>query len=101
VKDCTYLGIILTNKNKLRPEIEKRITIANTAYCVFLRSLKSHKILRAERVKIFKTLIRPVATYEAEFWTWNKDIAKWLATFERKVLRGMCGGIKLNENWRK
>jgi len=41
-----------------------------------------------------------VATYEAEFWTWNKDIAKWLGTFERRILRQMFGGIKVNENWR-
>jgi hypothetical protein len=30
----------------------------------------------------------------------NKDIAKLLATFERKFLRTF-GGIKVNENWRK
>jgi hypothetical protein len=28
-KDYTYFGIILTNKNELRPGIEKRITNAN------------------------------------------------------------------------
>ena len=39
--------------------------------------------------------------YGAESLTLNKDIVKWLATFERKVLRRMFGGIKLNENWRK
>jgi len=26
-----------------------------------------------------------VATYGAESWTVHKDIAKWLATFDRKV----------------
>ena len=31
---------------------------------------------------------------------WIK-IAKQLATFERKLLRRMSGGIKVNENWRK
>ena len=30
-----------------------------------------------------------------------KDVAKGLATFERKVLRRMFGGIKVNENWGK
>jgi len=25
VKDCTYLGTVLTNKNELRPEIEKKL----------------------------------------------------------------------------
>jgi len=32
VKDYTYLGTILTNKNKLKPEISKIITNANRAY---------------------------------------------------------------------
>jgi hypothetical protein len=31
----------------------------------------------------------------------GKDFAKRLAAFERKVLRKMFGGIKVNENWRK
>jgi hypothetical protein len=31
----------------------------------------------------------------------NKFIDKWLAAFERKVLRIMYGGIKVNEKWRK
>jgi hypothetical protein len=39
-----------------------------------------------------------VATYGAESWTLNKDIAKWLETFERKVLRRLFGGIKGTEN---
>ena len=55
----------------------------------------------AEKIKICKTLIRPVAIYRAESWTLNKDISKWLAIFERKVLRGMCGTIQVSENWKK
>jgi hypothetical protein len=42
-----------------------------------------------------------VATYRAESLTCNKDIAKWLAAYERKVLRRIFGGIKINENRRK
>jgi hypothetical protein len=41
-------------------------------------------------------VIRQGATYGAESWTLNKDIAKWLATFDRKDLRRMSGGIKIN-----
>ena len=43
VKDYTYLGTILTNKNGLRPVIGKRITNANRAYYAFLCLLKSRK----------------------------------------------------------
>jgi hypothetical protein len=35
---------------------------------------------------MFKTLTKPVATYRAEYRTLSKDIAKWLAAFERNVL---------------
>ena len=47
------------------------------------------------------TLIQSVATYGAEPGTLNKDIAKQLAAFERKVLRRMSGGIMVNKNVRK
>jgi hypothetical protein len=101
VKDYTHLGRVLKNKNELRPEIEKRITNANRAYYALLPVLKNQLVLRAEKVKIYKTLIRPVVTYGAESWTLNKDIAKGLAVFERKILRRIFGTIKVNENWRK
>jgi len=31
----------------------------------------------------------------------NKDVAKRLAAFERKVLRRMFGGTEVNGNWEK
>jgi len=54
-----------------------------------LSPLKNQSGLRAEKIKVYKTLIRSVATYGAESWTLNKDIAKRLATFDTKVLRRM------------
>jgi hypothetical protein len=60
VKHCMYLARILTNNNELRPEIEKRITNANTAYEI-CPLLKSQSVPRAEKTKIYKTIIRPMA----------------------------------------
>ena len=64
--------------------------------------VQSQSVLRAKikKIKIFKTLIRPVARNRAESWILNEDIAKRLANFERKVLRRMFGGIEVNGNWR-
>jgi len=84
-KDYTYLGKILTNKNKFRPETEKRITNANRAYYALLPLLNSQSVIRVENIKICKTLIRPVATYRAKAWTKNKDITKLLVAFEVKL----------------
>jgi hypothetical protein len=60
-----------------------------------------YPLLRAEIIKMFRTLIRPVETYTAEFWTLDKDISEWLATTEGRVLRRMFGGFKVKENWIK
>jgi hypothetical protein len=46
-------------------------------------SNKGQSIFRAEKIKIYKTLIRPVATYRAESWTLHKDIAKQLAALKK------------------
>jgi hypothetical protein len=48
-----------------------------------------------------KGSIKPVAIQAAESLTLNKGNAKRPNSFERKFLRKMFGGIKLNENWRK
>ena len=100
MKDCICLGTILTDKNELGSEIEKELQM-QIEHIALLCLLKSHKVLRAEKIKIYMTLKIPVVIYKAESWTWNKDIANWLGTFESKVLRQMFGGIKVNENWRK
>ena len=92
VKDNTHFGTILINKNELWPETEKRITYANRKYYALLPLLNSQSVLREEKIKICKTIIRPVATYRAKSWTMNKDIY----ICEREVLRWMLGGIKTN-----
>ena len=98
VKGYSCLGTVLTSKKELRPEIEIRITNLKRVYYALLPLLKSPSVLRAEKIKICKTLIRPMATYGAESWTLNQDIAKQLATSDRKGLRIIFGGIKVHEN---
>jgi len=55
----------LSGNNELRPEIKKIITNANREYYALLPVLKGQSVLSAEKIKICKTLIRPVATYGA------------------------------------
>jgi len=52
VKDCTYIGKILTSKTEPRPEIKKN-TNANRAYYALLPPLESQSVPRAEEIKIY------------------------------------------------
>jgi hypothetical protein len=56
---------------------------ANKAYYALHPLLKSQSVLRAEKIKICKTLISLVATYGVVSWALNTDIAKcWLLSRE-------------------
>jgi len=59
--------------------------IANKTYHGLLRHLKSD-ITRKTKSQIYKTLIKPVLTYESETWTLSKNDERLLAIFERKIL---------------
>ena len=84
----------LTNKTEFRPDNEKWITNTSRDYNALLPLLKRQSTLRAEKIKICKTLIRRVATFGAESWTWNKDIDKRLPTFNGRVFRRMLVDLK-------
>jgi hypothetical protein len=63
-------------------------------YYVLSTSTKETSSTQSRNKKNLKTLIRQVATYQAESWTLNKDIANgWLLSKEKW---GVCGWQK---NW--
>ena len=99
-RNFTYLGTVINNKNIISEEIDKRIMIANRAYYANSKILKSRLISHNTKMKIYKTLIRPVATYGAEAWTLTTKDATKLKTLERKVVRRIYGGINENGLWR-
>ncbi|KAJ4450459.1 hypothetical protein ANN_01884 [Periplaneta americana] len=100
VKEFTYLGSILTANNDLRNEVQRRINLANRAYYSLLPIVKNKIISREIKIKIYKTLIRPIITYGTETWVLNKNTCKQLAVFERKILRRIFGAIETVDGWR-
>jgi hypothetical protein len=86
VSEFKYLGNIIENKNRNDKGITKRIQAGNKAYYANLQMLKSKRISRRSKLRIHKTLIRPIVTYGAETWTLKDKEENALRRFERKVL---------------
>jgi hypothetical protein len=60
---------MINNGNRNHNCIKERIQAGNRAYFANLSILKSKIISRAAKIQVYKTLVRPVATYRAETWT--------------------------------
>ena len=57
-------------------------------------------IAQSIKIRLYKTIIRPVMTYGAETWTLTSKMEKMLMTWERKILRKIYGPTKENGQWR-
>ena len=69
---------------------------------IILGSLrKSRALIRSSKLKIYKSLIRPIVTYGCEAWTLTNQDEQYLRIFERRIFRKIFGPVK-NENvfWR-
>jgi hypothetical protein len=52
-------------------------------------------------MKIYKSLIRHVATYECEAWTLTNQYEQYLRIFERRILREIFGPVQNEDGyWR-
>lgn len=103
VNEFIYLGSLVTNDNEMVAEVQRRIQAANRCYFGLVPQLKSRVISRTTKLRLYKTLIRPVLTYGSETWTLTKALEEDLRRFERKVLRRILGGTYDPEElaWRR
>ena len=63
-----HLGSVLNADNKINIEIAERIAGGNKAYLANAKLIKSKFLKKNIKMKIYKTLIRPVVTYSSETW---------------------------------
>ena len=74
----------------------------NRAYFGLRRTLQSSRVRRRPKLTIYKTLIRPVVLYGHETWTMRVEDQRALGVFERRVLRTIYGGVRMDDGtWRR
>jgi len=63
--------------------------------------MKSRALNRSSKLKIYKSLIRPVVTYGCEAWTLTNRDKQHLGIFERRILRKIFGPAQNEDgSWR-
>lgn len=101
VHDFTYLGSRVNDKNEMSEEIKHRLTVANRCYYGLQKQFSSRLLSRRTKIKLYKTLVKPVLLYGSETWTLTKRDETLLECFERKVLRKIYGAVRENHGWRR
>jgi hypothetical protein len=67
------------------------------AYYENLKLIKSRLVTKQSKLKLYRTVIRPIVTYASETWVLIQAIIQKLLVFERKILRRIFGPTKENQ----
>jgi hypothetical protein len=94
VKEFTYLGSQLNQTKSTNSEIQARILSGNRCYNACGKLIKSRALNRSSKLKVCKSLIRPIVTYGCEAWTFTNRDEQCLRVFERRILRRIFGPVR-------
>jgi hypothetical protein len=87
VTDFKYLGSIIASDNKRERDIKARMAAGNRSYYALTKIMKSREISTSTKLKICRTIIRPVVIYGCEGWTMSERMEEALRVWVRMILR--------------
>jgi hypothetical protein len=91
----------VNGNNTLEEEIRERIVEGNKAFYANKTLFKSNLVSRKSKLKLYWSVIRPVAVYGCETWVLKESVIQRLSVFERKILLKIFGPTKGNNDiWR-
>jgi hypothetical protein len=75
VESLKYLGAMISF-NGIETEIKSKIAVGNKCYYALETILKRRSISQSIKIRLYKTITRPVVTYGAETWTLTSKMEK-------------------------
>jgi hypothetical protein len=84
----------MNQTNSISTEIQARILSGNPCYYAYGKLIKSRALNRSSKLKIYKSLIRPVVTHGCEACTLTNRDEQHLRIFERRILRKIFGPVQ-------
>ena len=87
VEEFVYLGTTVTKEGGGTEDIKKRLSKARGAFFNLKKIWNTRSIGRNTKIKLFKTLVRPVLLYGCEAWKLTVAEAKKLDRFQFTCLR--------------
>ena len=101
VTSFSYLGTIVNGNNTLEEKSRERSAKRNKAFYANKVLFRSNFVSRKSKLKVYWSVIRPVAVYGCETWVLKESIIQKLSAFEWKILRKIFGPTKeANGIWR-
>jgi len=76
MKSFKYLGSNVNGNNSIEEEIKRRISLGNKAFYANQDLFKSKLLTKNSKLRMYKTLVRPVVTYASEKWVLKENIKK-------------------------
>ena len=67
-----YLGTLISNDNSVQKETQRRILAGSRTYFAAISLFRKRLLSTATKIRLYKTLIRPIEAYGAETWTMTK-----------------------------
>ena len=103
VDEFKYLGTMLTNQNSIQEEIKSRLKLGNARYYSVQNLLSPRLLSKNLKMKIYRTIILPVALYGCETWSLTLREERRLRVFENRVLRRVLRPKRdeVTAKWRK
>ena len=91
VEEYVYLGSVISSRAVDRPDLERRLRLADVRVCCLKSILFNWSLPLRLRYRVLMTFIFPTATYGCETWALKTADEKFARIWWMKILRRMTG----------